>query len=100
MPNALSTSGSVKEDMYDKYAPRLFGILLNITKNKLQAEEILSNSFIAYFANTLILNNDKEVFAGLLKTSLKTTAATLNLSGRQISEVIFSHARVKEKIFQ
>jgi len=47
----LNNEKAAMKELYDSYAPKMFGVCLRYAKNQMEAEDILQDAFIKVFAN-------------------------------------------------
>ena len=62
---------SVMEDIYDGHSAKLYGIILKISKNTKEAEEILIHTFRIFFLQKVTPENDSRLFSHLLKIAIR-----------------------------
>jgi CRISPR/Cas system-associated protein Cas10 (large subunit of type III CRISPR-Cas system) len=83
-----SKEKSTFENIYDKHSAILYGIILKISKNTKEAEEILIESFKTYFLQTAKPENNDRVFLHLLRITISTASEKINLSKQNIGKII------------
>lgn len=71
--NCLKNNGKAQEKLYNKYAPKMYGICLRFAKNHQEAEDILQEGFIKIFANLKTFRNDG-VFEAWVRRIMVNTA--------------------------
>jgi RNA polymerase sigma factor (sigma-70 family) len=73
--NALKERSRIAfNDLYDRYAPTLFGIIIEIVGNQPQAEAILRDTFVTIWKNIHLYDPDKGRFFLWLVHIARTTA--------------------------
>lgn len=70
-------------DMYDKHAKAVYGVSLMYLKNKEDAEEAVSESFVRLMEKHAEFENDEHAGAYLMKTSVNTCKNILKSSWRR-----------------
>ncbi len=78
----------IYEDIYDRYGAPLFGITLKISKNKEQAEEILTESFRIFFQKKLFPQDHDQIFRHLLRLMIHIAAEKRNKPKQMIGKLI------------
>ena len=64
-----------QKQLYNKYAPKMYGVCLRYSKNKHDAEDILQDAFIKIYRNIDFFNN-KGSFEGWIRRIVVNTALT------------------------
>jgi hypothetical protein len=76
------------ENIYDNHSAELYGIILKISKNTKEAEEILIESFKTYFLQNAKQENNDRVFLHLLRITISTASEKFNLPKQNIGKII------------
>lgn len=71
--NCLRGDRKSQKDLYDLYAPRLFSVCLKYTKNQMDAEDVLQDSFVKLFNNLDKFKGDGS-FEGWMRRIIVNTA--------------------------
>jgi hypothetical protein len=79
---------STFENIYDKHSANLYGIILKISQDTKEAEEILIQSFKTFFQQNAKPVNDDSIFLHLLKITICAASEKLNLTKQNISKII------------
>ena len=79
---------STFENIYDKHSANLYGIILKISQNTKEAEEILVQSFKTFFQQNAKPENDDSIFLHLLKITMCAASEKLNLTKQNIGKII------------
>lgn len=80
---------SIFENIYDTHSALLYGIILKISKNTKEAEEILIESFKTYCLQNAKPENNDRVFLHLLRITINTASEKVNLPKQNIGKIIF-----------
>ena len=80
--------GLIFENIYDKHSANLYGIILKISQNTKEAEEILVQSFKTFFQQNTKPENDDSIFLHLLKITMCAASEKLNLTKQNIGKII------------
>lgn len=83
-----SKQASIFEDIYDKHSPLLYGIILKISKNTKEAEEILIESFKTFFLQNAKPENNDSIFLQLLRITICTASEKVNLPIQNIGKIM------------
>ena len=73
------------ENIYDKHSAPLYGIILKISQNTNEAEEILIQSFKTFFLQNIAPVNTPRIFLQLLQIAIRIASEKKNAS-KQIIE--------------
>ena len=84
------------EDMYDRHSPLLYGIILKISKNTKESEEILVQSFKTFFLHQLKATNDEGIFIQLLRIAISIASEKNNLPTQNIGKLILKELNQKQ----
>ena len=76
------------ENIYDKHSANLYGIILKISQNTKEAEEILVQSFKTFFQQNAKPENDDSIFLHLLRITMCAASEKLNLTKQNIGKII------------
>ena len=79
---------SIFEKIYDRHSAILYGIILKISKNTKEAEEILIQSFKTFFLQNTKPENDDHIFMLLLRITICTASEKFNLPKQNIGKII------------
>ena len=79
---------STFENIYDKHSANLYGIILKISQNTKEAEEILVQSFKTFFQQNAKPENDDSIFLHLLRITMCAASEKLNLTKQNIGKII------------
>lgn len=85
--------GSTFENIYDRHSAILFGIILKISKNTKEAEEILIQSFKTFFLQNAKPENDDHIFMLLLRITICTASEKINLPKQNIGKIILKYLK-------
>jgi DNA-directed RNA polymerase specialized sigma24 family protein len=72
---------SALEQLYDKYAPMMYGTILNITGDEKIADEILEKAFLELNSREILLQMHTTLCHSLLKHTYKSTLKHLKVRG-------------------
>ena len=89
LPLIEREQGSIFENIYDKHSALLYGIILKISKNTKESEEILIQSFKTFFLRHIKPENDHQIFLHLLRITLSIASEKINLPKQNIGKLIF-----------
>lgn len=80
---SMSVAGNIKscELLFDKYAPVMYGMICNLTSDKMMAEEILKAAFIDLKDNHVLLNEKVGFYPALMRYVHAFTKKQLTLHG-------------------
>ena len=81
---------STFEGIYDSHSAKLYGIILKISKNTKEAEEILIQTFRTFFLQKVIPENDERIFFYLLKITILITSERINCPKQNIGKIILT----------
>ncbi len=76
------------ETIYNKFSAPLYGIILKMSTNSSQAEEILGDTFNTYFRDKHRVENNELIFHELLKLSITIASATLNRPKKNLADQV------------
>lgn len=79
---------SIFENIYDNHSPSLYGIILRISPNTKQAEEILIQTFRTFILQNVTPGNSTTVFTQLLRISICVASEKINLPKDTIVKII------------
>ena len=85
-----SEQASIFENIYDKHSPLLYGIILKISKDTKEAEEILVESFQTFFLQNAKPENTDSIFLHLLRITIRTVSEKFNLPKQNIGKIILN----------
>lgn len=74
----ISGSSSAKELIYIEYAPVLYGICLRYINNRMEAEDVLHESFITIFGNISQLKNQNALEGWMKRIAVNNSLKHLN----------------------
>lgn len=79
---------STFENIYDKHSAILYGIILKISNNTKEAEEILIQSFKTFFLQNTKPENEDHIFMHLLRITICTASEKFNLPKQNFGKII------------
>jgi len=85
----------IRAIIYDKYSPSLFGLILKVSKNNQQAEEILIQSFERLFGNGKITQNVEHQFRELLQHTVCVASNKTGFTKQKILKQMFKDRHQK-----
>jgi hypothetical protein len=80
---------SIFESIYENYGAPLYGLILRISHNTKQAEEILIETFQTYFQENSTAENNPNVFTQLLRITICIASEKINLPKDKLIKIIF-----------
>ncbi len=80
-----------QELIYNLYCASLYGIVLKISTNTQQAEEILVQTYHTYFLQNVKQNNCKNIFLQLLQTAICVSSEKLNVPKNILGKTILKN---------
>ncbi|MFO8128772.1 MAG: RNA polymerase sigma factor [Bacteroidales bacterium] len=68
----LNNDSHAQEALYRQYAPKMFGICLRFTRNKMEAEDVLQDGFIKIFTYLKDFKNEGSLEGWIRRTMINT----------------------------
>ncbi len=81
---------SIFEGIYDCHSAKLYGIILKISKNTKEAEEILMQTFRTFFLQKVKPENDERIFFYLVRIAILITSERINSPKQNIGKIILT----------
>ena len=88
MPLLREKNKTIVDTIYDNYSASIFGIILRVSKDSKQAEEILIQTFQTFFLQNPTIENGQNIFMQLLKTTICIASEKLDLSENKLGKII------------
>jgi len=85
----------IRTVIYDKHSPSLYGLILKISENNQQAEEILIQSFERLFGQNRILQNGEHIFRDLLQHTVCIASTKTGFTKQNILKQMFKERHEK-----
>ena len=93
----LDNDPQAQEELYHRFAPKMFGICLRFTKNKMEAEDVLQEGFIKIFTYLKDYRNDGSLEGWIRRTMINTAINYYKKRAKQFSDVQIEHAEITDK---
>lgn len=92
----LDNDPQAQEELYRLFAPKMFGICLRFTKNKMEAEDVLQEGFIKIFTYLKDYRNDGSLEGWVRRTMVNTAINYYKKRAKQFSDVQIEQAEVSD----
>lgn len=79
-------------DIYNNYSAALYGIILKLSKNTRDAEDILIASFRSFMMQQTLMPQSSCIFQDLLRITIPIVAKKVNLTEHNIGRIIITEA--------
>jgi len=93
----LDNNPQAQEELYRRFAPKMFGICLRFTKNKMEAEDVLQEGFIKIFTHLKDYRNDGSLEGWIRRTMINTAINYYKKRAKQFSDVQIESMEITDK---
>jgi len=95
--SCLDNNPQAQEELYRRFAPKMFGICLRFTKNKMEAEDVLQEGFIKIFTHLKDYRNDGSLEGWIRRTMINTAINYYKKRAKQFSDVQIESMEITDK---
>ena len=72
----INNDGKAHQEFYDRFAPKMYGVCLRFTKNRMEADDILQDGFVKVFTNLKTFRGEGSL-EGWIRRTIVNTAINL-----------------------
>lgn len=72
----IDNDGKAHKEFYDRFAPKMYGVCLRFTKNRMEADDILQDGFVKVFTNLKTFRGEGSL-EGWIRRTIVNTAINL-----------------------
>ena len=90
----LNNDSQAQEELYRRFAPKMFGICLRFTKNKMEAEDVLQEGFIKIFTYLKDYRSEGSLEGWIRRTIINTAINYYKKRAKQFGDVQIEHAEI------
>ncbi|MEA3478663.1 MAG: sigma-70 family RNA polymerase sigma factor, partial [Bacteroidota bacterium] len=83
----LNNDSQAQEELYRRFAPKMFGICLRFTKNKMEAEDVLQEGFIKIFTYLKDYRSEGSLEGWIRRTIINTAINYYKKRAKQFGDV-------------
>jgi len=96
----LENDPRAQKELYRRFAPRMFGICLRFTKNKMEAEDVLQEGFIKIFTRLKDYRNDGSLEGWIRRTMINTAINYYKKRAKQFSDVQIESMEITDNMVE
>jgi len=92
----LDNDPQAQEELYTRFAPKMFGICLRFTKNKMEAEDVLQEGFIKIFTYLKNYRSEGSLEGWIRRTMINTAINYYKKRAKQFSDIQIEQMEITE----
>lgn len=92
----LDNDPQAQEELYTYFAPKMFGICLRFTKNKMEAEDVLQEGFIKIFTYLKDYRSEGSLEGWMRRTMINTAINYYKKRAKQFSDIQIEQIEITE----
>lgn len=92
----LENNPQAQEELYTRFAPKMFGICLRFTKNKMEAEDVLQEGFIKIFTYLKNYRSEGSLEGWIRRTMINTAINYYKKRAKQFSDIQIEQMEITE----
>ncbi len=92
----LNNDPQAQEALYKRYAPKMFGICLRFTRNKMEAEDVLQEGFIKIFTYLKDYRNEGSLEGWMRRTIINTAINYYKKQSKRFRDMNIDQAEIAD----
>ncbi|MEZ5195063.1 MAG: sigma-70 family RNA polymerase sigma factor [Bacteroidales bacterium] len=90
----LSKDARAQEELYKRYAPKMYGVCLRFAKNQMEADDILQDGFIKVYLNLKSFRNEGSLEGWIRRTIVNTAINLYKKNAKYLKDIEIEKAAV------
>lgn len=90
----LNKEARAQEELYKRYAPKMYGVCLRFAKNQMEADDILQDGFIKVYLNLKSFRNEGSLEGWIRRTIVNTAINLYKKNAKYLKDIEIEKAGI------